>query len=102
MRQDSSIAGALADHGVGITVVGDDAQAIYSFRSATVRNILAFPSRFPDTTVVALEQNYRSTGPILALANAVIADAGEGLAKHLWTEEPGGVRPTLATCPDQQ
>ena len=93
---------ALARHGLGITVVGDDAQAIYSFRSATVRNILEFPSQFPGTTTVALEQNYRSTGPILALANTVIAEVAEGIRKCLWTELPGGVRPTLATCPDQQ
>ncbi len=93
---------ALGAHGLGVTVVGDDAQAIYSFRSATVRNILDFPEQFPGTTTVALEQNYRSTTPILALANAVIAGASEGFRKQLWTDEPGGVRPTLATCPDQR
>ncbi len=93
---------ALGAHGLGVTVVGDDAQAIYSFRSATVRNILDFPDQFPGTTSIALEQNYRSTTPILGLANAVIAEAGEGFRKQLWTEEPGGVLPTLATCPDQQ
>ena len=93
---------ALGAHGLGVTVVGDDAQAIYSFRSATVRNILDFPEQFPGTTTVALEQNYRSTTPILALANAVIAGAAEGFRKQLWTDEPGGVRPTLATCPDQR
>lgn len=93
---------ALGDHGLGITVVGDDAQAIYSFRSATVRNILDFPEQFPGTTTIALEQNYRSTTQVLELANAVIAEAGEGFTKQLWTDQPGGVRPTLATCPDQQ
>lgn len=93
---------ALGAHGLGVTVVGDDAQAIYSFRSATVRNILDFPEQFPGTSVIALEQNYRSTTPILALANAVIAEATEGYGKRLWTDEPGGLRPTLATCPDQQ
>ena len=93
---------ALAGHGLGITVVGDDAQAIYSFRSATVRNILDFPSQFPGTATIALEQNYRSTTPILALANAVIAGSGDGSTKRLWTDGVGGPRPTLATCPDQQ
>ena len=93
---------ALASHHVAITVVGDDAQAIYSFRAATVRNILDFPSHFPGTSTVTLEQNYRSTAPILALANAVIAEVGEGVPKRLWTDEGGGGRPTLATCPDQQ
>jgi len=93
---------ALGGHGLAVTVVGDDAQAIYSFRSATVRNILDFPDQFPGTTTITLEQNYRSTAPILDLANAVIAGVGEGSAKQLWTEEPGGPHPTLATCPDQQ
>ena len=60
-----------------ITVVGDDAQAIYSFRAASVRNILDFPLHFPGASTVTLEQNYRSTRPILALANAVMAEAAE-------------------------
>ncbi len=85
-----------------LTVVGDDAQAIYSFRAATVRNILDFPTHFPGATTITLEQNYRSTGPILDLANAVIAGSGEGYRKQLWSEDGGGVRPVLATCPDQQ
>ena len=55
----------LSPDGRGLTVVGDDAQSIYAFRAATVRNILDFPKHYPDTTVVALEQNYRSTQPIL-------------------------------------
>jgi len=93
---------AMAVHDIAITVVGDDAQAIYSFRAATVRNILDFPTHFPGTSAVTLEQNYRSTTPILELANAVIAQVGEGVPKRLWTDESGGVRPTLATCPDQQ
>ncbi len=84
-----------------ITVVGDDAQSIYSFRAATVRNILDFPEQFAGTTVVTLERNYRSSAPILALANAVIAGAAEGHRKQLWTAEEGGLRPVLATCPDQ-
>jgi DNA helicase II / ATP-dependent DNA helicase PcrA len=93
---------ALRSRDARLTVVGDDAQAIYSFRAATVRNILDFPAHFPGATTVTLEQNYRSTGPILDLANAVIAGSGEGYRKQLWTEDRGGVRPILATCPDQQ
>jgi DNA helicase-2/ATP-dependent DNA helicase PcrA len=85
-----------------ITVVGDDAQAIYSFRAASVRNILDFPEQFPGSTTVTLEQNYRSTRPILELANAVIAGASEGHRKRLRTDQGGGVRPVLATCEDQQ
>jgi DNA helicase-2/ATP-dependent DNA helicase PcrA len=85
-----------------LTVVGDDAQAIYSFRAASVRNILDFPEHFSGSTTVTLEHNYRSTGPILELANAVIADATEGFGKRLWTDQNGGVRPVLATCEDQQ
>jgi ATP-dependent DNA helicase UvrD/PcrA len=77
--------------GAGITVVGDDAQAIYSFRSATVRNILDFPNCFvPPAEVVRLEQNYRSTQPILKACNHIIASAGESFAKALFTTRTGG------------
>ncbi len=93
---------ALRSGDTGLTVVGDDAQSIYSFRAASVRNILDFSEHFPDTTTVTLEQNYRSTGPILELANAVIIGTTEGHRKQLWTDRDGGVRPVLATCEDQQ
>ena len=93
---------ALRTSDARITVVGDDAQAIYSFRSATVRNILDFPTHFPGAVTVTLEQNYRSTSAILDLANAVIAESTQGYPKVLWTNQGGGARPTLATCPDQQ
>ena len=82
-------------------MVGDDAQAIYSFRAATVRNILDFPQRFdPPAHVVTLERNYRSSGAILAAANAVIALAPERFAKNLWTERPHGSLPALVTVAD--
>ncbi len=84
-----------------LTVVGDDAQAIYSFRAATVRNILEFPADFPGAEVVRLEQNYRSTTPILELANAVMAASAESYPKRLWSTLPGGARPTLFTCLDE-
>ncbi|MBA2272498.1 MAG: ATP-dependent helicase [Actinobacteria bacterium] len=84
-----------------ITVVGDDAQAIYSFRAATVRNIVEFPESYPGTRRVMLEQNYRSLNPILEASNAVMAGSRTGYAKMLWTERSGGTRPLLLTCTDE-
>lgn len=90
--------------GAGATrlmAVGDDAQAIYSFRSATVRNILEFPTQFTGTQVLKLEQNYRSSAPILAASNAVIALSPERHENTLWSERPGRRRPELVTCLDE-
>ncbi|HZA19484.1 MAG TPA: ATP-dependent helicase, partial [Actinomycetota bacterium] len=84
-----------------VTVVGDDAQAIYSFRSATARNILDFPDQFPGTTTVMLEQNYRSTQPILEVSNAVMAQARERFTKILWSGREDPLRPVLLTCLDE-
>ena len=84
-----------------VMVVGDDAQAIYSFRAATVRNILEFRDRFPGATIVKLEQNYRSTPPLLTASNAVIALARERHDKTLWSARSGDRRPTLLTCSDE-
>jgi DNA helicase-2/ATP-dependent DNA helicase PcrA len=84
-----------------LTVVGDDAQAIYGFRAATVRNILEFPERFPGATVVKLERNYRSTAPILALSNAVIERSPQRHEKTLWTERADGATPLLQACLDE-
>ncbi len=92
----------LASRHAQLTVVGDDAQSIYSFRAATVRNILDFPAQFASTTSVALEENYRSNQPILELANAIINDATEGHRKSLWSRNVQGPKPTLATCPDER
>ncbi len=85
----------------GLTVVGDDAQSIYSFRAAEVRNILDFPKQFRGTRIVKLEQNYRSTQPILQVANAVICHARERITKNLWSERRGGQKPQLVTCQDE-
>jgi DNA helicase-2/ATP-dependent DNA helicase PcrA len=79
-----------------VTVVGDDQQAIYGFRAASARHILEFPSLFPDAAVVALERNYRSTPPILAVANAVSAQDRVGRPKSLFSERSGGIQPELA------
>src|SRR6266516_4256991 len=93
----------LKPDGRGLTVVGDDAQSIYSFRAATVHNILDFPRQFePSAHVVTLEQNYRSTQPILEAANAVIALASEGFAKHLFSTRQSEQRPLLVTPRDEQ
>ncbi len=98
----ASILVSLKPDGTGVTVVGDDAQAIYSFRSATVRNILDFPSCFdPPAEVVRLEQNYRSTQPILEACNRVIAHAGESVTKTLFTTRADGRRPLLAMVSDE-
>lgn len=81
-----------------LTAVGDDAQSIYSFRAAEVRNILEFPQHFPGTTQVVLAQNYRSTQPILDATNQIIALAQERYTKDLWSERPGRQKPNLVTC----
>ncbi len=85
-----------------ITVVGDDAQSIYSFRGASFRNILDFPKQFEGTQVVALEQNYRSTQPILDTTNTLISRALERFTKALWTERTGSEPPWLVTARDEQ
>lgn len=92
---------SLVPDGVGLTAVGDDAQSIYSFRAATVRNILDFPDEFPKTHVVPLEQNYRSVQSILSVTNSVIGEAKERHRKELWTDRGEGSKPILATCGDE-
>ncbi len=84
-----------------LMVVGDDAQAIYSFRAATVRNILDFPEQYPGTTIVRLERNYRSTQPILDASNAVMRHASERHTKELYTDRGGSMLPSLRTCRDE-
>ncbi len=80
----------LAEGGGNIMVVGDDDQSIYSFRGATIENILSFETRHPDCTVIKLEQNYRSTGTILACANSAISRNTSRKGKNLWTSAPEG------------
>ena len=99
--QDSNVAQhellrSLAGEGTSVCVVGDDDQSIYRFRGAEVQNILSFAESFPGTTVVKLEQNYRSTAPILDVASAVVSNNEGRLGKTLWTDRAGGSVPKLA------
>jgi DNA helicase II / ATP-dependent DNA helicase PcrA len=101
-RLQASVLMALKPGGRGLTVVGDDAQSIYSFRAATVRNILDFPSSFsPAADIITLDRNYRSTQPILAAANGVIDLARERFTKNLWTDRQSPERPKLVTVKDE-
>ena len=87
--------------GTGLTAVGDDAQSIYSFRAASVRNILDFPATFPGTRVLALEQSYRSGQALVEATNRVIARARERHEKTLWSARGPGERPLVVTCGDE-
>jgi ATP-dependent DNA helicase UvrD/PcrA len=101
-RLQSSILLALKPDGNGLTVVGDDAQSIYSFRAATVRNILDFPKKFsPPADIITLDRNYRSTQTILAAANGVIDLAKERFTKNLWTDRSSGTKPRLVSVRDE-
>lgn len=98
----ASVLMALKPGGRGLTVVGDDAQSIYSFRAATIRNILDFPDSFsPAADIITLDRNYRSTQPILAAANGVIGLARERYTKNLWTDRQSLERPKLVTVKDE-
>jgi DNA helicase-2/ATP-dependent DNA helicase PcrA len=101
-RLQAGILHALKPAGRGVTVVGDDAQAIYGFRAAEVGNMLGFPQRFtPPATVRLLQRNYRSTQPLLDAANAVIALAGQRFAKTLWTDRLSSAKPQLVLVDDE-
>ena len=101
-RAQAAILLALKPDGRGLTVVGDDAQAIYAFRAAEVRNILDFPGLFtPPARIVTLERNYRSTQPILDASNGVIALAEQRFSKRLWSDAASSQRPSLVTVQDE-
>lgn len=101
-RLQAAILQGMKPDGRGVMVVGDDAQSIYSFRGATVRNILDFPKQFGEhTTMITLDRNYRSTQPILDASNAVIAAALERHAKTLWTDKAATGKPQLVLIPDE-
>jgi DNA helicase-2/ATP-dependent DNA helicase PcrA len=101
-RLQAAILMGMKPDGRGVMVVGDDAQSIYSFRGATVRNILDFPAQFSQPArIVTLERNYRSTQPILDASNALIAAALERHAKTLWTDKVSTALPQLVLIPDE-
>ena len=85
-----------------VAVVGDDAQSIYSFRGADFRNIMDFPKQFPGVRIIKLEENYRSTQPILNLTNEIIQRAKEGYEKRLFTRKSVGTRPKLVQAASEQ
>ena len=95
------IVDALRRRNRGLSVVGDDLQAIYGFRAASAEHILEFTTVFPDAQVVTLERNYRSTQPILDVANAVAAEADRAHAKMLCSARGDGARPQLVLCRDE-
>ena len=100
-RLQASILLGMKPNGQGLAVVGDDAQSIYSFRAANVRNILDFPKQFePPATIVSLERNYRSTQAILDASNGVIGLAAERYTKNLWTDRVSSEKPKLVTVRD--
>jgi DNA helicase-2/ATP-dependent DNA helicase PcrA len=92
----------LAGEARNVCAVGDDDQAIYSWRGAEVKNILQFDRHFPGTREVRLEQNYRSMQTVLDAANAVIAKNPERKAKRMWTDRAGGERIRVVTCPNEE
>jgi DNA helicase-2/ATP-dependent DNA helicase PcrA len=101
-RLQASILLGMKPDGAGLAVVGDDAQSIYAFRGANVRNILDYPAQFsPAAEIITLERNYRSTQAILAAANGVIGLAKERFTKNLWSDRDAGTRPLLVNVRDE-
>lgn len=101
-RLQAEISYLLAEKHRNIMAVGDDSQSIYSFRGADFRNIMDFPSMFPETKIIYLEENYRSTQPILDLTNAIIERATEKFPKNLFTRITGGDPPWLVATPNEK
>ena len=101
-RLQSDIVRGLACTHDNVMAVGDDAQSIYSFRGANFRNIMDFPDRFPGTTLIPLEENYRSTQPILRLTNEIISRAAERYEKRLFSRKSKGEAPLLVQAESEQ
>ncbi|HKG98619.1 MAG TPA: ATP-dependent helicase, partial [Pyrinomonadaceae bacterium] len=91
----------MAETGDNVAVVGDECQAIYSFRGASFKNMLEFPELFPDAKVIKLEENYRSTQPVLDVSNVIIGEAEEGYRKQLFSRVADGPQPLLVTASDE-
>jgi len=100
-RLQAQIVRLMAEAHDNVAVVGDECQAIYSFRGASFRNMLEFPELFPAAKVIKLEENFRSTQPILNLANTMISEAGEGYAKQLFSQMAEGEPPMLVNASDE-
>ena len=92
----------LAGESRNLMVVGDDAQSIYAFRGANHRNLFDFKESFPDAELVTLEENYRSTQPVLDVANALMVQMSEAFQKRLFTQRAEGSRPLLVECSNEQ
>ncbi|MGI9175075.1 MAG: ATP-dependent helicase [Rhodothermales bacterium] len=101
-RPQADLVAVFASVHQNVMAVGDDAQSIYRFRGADVRNIFAFPERFPGASVLRLEENYRSTQPILDLANHVIQHAQRRYDKQLFSDRKEGEKPGLVAAPDDR
>lgn len=101
-RLQAEIVRLLAGEHDNVMAVGDDAQSVYSFRGAHFRNIMDFPSLFPGTRLIALEENYRSTQSILDVTNAIIEKAKERYTKRLFTQRGGGGAPLLVATQSEQ
>lgn len=91
----------LTDRNQNVMAVGDDSQSIYSFRGANFKNIIDFPRIFSGTTLIGLEENYRSVQPILSLTNSLIEHAAEKYEKRLFTRKKGGSHPVLVNAGDE-
>ena len=100
-RLQAQIVRLIASSHDNVAVVGDECQSIYSFRGASFRNMLEFPDLFPEAQIIKLEENFRSTQPILDVANSLIGDATEGYAKRLFSQVSEGPQPLLITATDE-
>ncbi|MBQ7739367.1 MAG: UvrD-helicase domain-containing protein [Desulfovibrionaceae bacterium] len=85
-----------------VMAVGDESQSIYAFRGATVKNIIKFPDIFPDTKIIKLEENFRSTKPILECANVILNHASESFKKNLYTKQQGGAKVAVLSPTDEE